>query len=165
MHLQFKRFFLALICVHLCSSVANVLAGDWVHWRGATQNGVSYDTGLPESFSLKEDDPKSNLIWTQPYGCRSTPLVMNGRVYILNGVGAGVLEGERTMCFDADTGKVLWEDRFNLFHTDIVSDRVGWTSPAGDPETGNVYIHGTQGFLRCYDKDGKILWNRQLTEE
>src|SRR5262245_9510653 len=79
---------------------------DWVHWRGPTQNGDSYDTGLPEKFSLDPKAPNSNCIWTQPYGCRSTPVVMNGRVYIINSAGEGVNEGERVMCFDADSGKV-----------------------------------------------------------
>lgn len=149
---------LAVVCGDVC-------AGDWVHWRGPTQNGASYDTGLPEKFSTRPGARDSNLIWTQPYGCRSTPIIMNGRVYIVNGAGEGIYEGERVMCFDADSGKVLWEDKFNLFNTDIVANRVGWNSPVGDPETGHIFIHGSQGFLRCYDKDGKIVWNHNLTEE
>src|SRR5690606_14510084 len=40
-----------------------------------------------------------------------------------------------------------------------------WCSMCGDPETGYVYAHGTQGFLFCFDKDGKVVWRRQLTEE
>src|SRR5258708_6477017 len=142
-----------LLCV-LCDSVVNNLfAGGWVHWRGAKQHGASYDTNLPEKCSLDPSKPNSILIWTAPYGCRSTPVIMNGRVYILDDAGQGVLESERLVCLDADSGKLIKEDKFNVFHTDIVSDRVGWTSPVGDPETGHVYIHGTQGFLRCYDKD------------
>jgi outer membrane protein assembly factor BamB len=69
------------------------------------------------------------------------------------------------MCFDAETGKVLWEKRFNVFFTDIVSPRVGWACLAGDPETGNVYAHGVQGLLFCFDKDGKVLWSHSCTEE
>ena len=69
------------------------------------------------------------------------------------------------MCFDAKDGKVLWEHKFNVFLTDIVSDRLGWTNLAGDPETGNIYAHGTQGLFFCFDKDGKVLWQHSLTEE
>ncbi len=158
--------FLAFICVHLRSSaVPSASAADWTHWRGPQQNGVSLDQGLPDKWSLDPKDPASNLLWTQPYGCRSTPVVLNGRVYIINLTGQGVTEQERVMCFDADTGKVLWEKKFGVFHTDIANSRVGWTNLAGDPETGNVYAHGTQGFLTCFDKDGKILWQHSLTEE
>ncbi|MFL5339388.1 MAG: PQQ-binding-like beta-propeller repeat protein [Gemmataceae bacterium] len=152
------------VAVLLCAAAA-ARAEDWTHWRGPLQTGVSLDTGLPEKFSLDPNAKDSNLIWTKPYGCRSTPIIMNGRVYIINGAGRGPLEGERFMCLDADTGELKWEDNFNVFLTDVVSSRVGWTNPAGDPETGNVYIHGTQGFLRCYDQDGKIVWQHSLTEE
>jgi outer membrane protein assembly factor BamB len=139
-------------------------AAEWYRWRGPFQTGVSPDKNLPASWS---DDPKmpENFHWKAPYGCRSTPIVMHGRVYLDNQVGSGVNEQERVMCLDAKSGKLLWEKRFNVFHTDIVSIRLGWTNLAGDPETGNVYWHGTQGLLTCFDKDGNILWQHSLTEE
>jgi outer membrane protein assembly factor BamB len=69
------------------------------------------------------------------------------------------------MCFEAETGKVVWQYKFNVFFTDIVAARLGWTNLAGDPETGNVYAHGVQGMFFCFNKDGKVLWYRSLTEE
>ncbi len=139
-------------------------AGDWSHWRGPSQNGVSPEKELPEKFSLTRAG-ENNLVWKADFGCRSTPLVLGGRVYVNNHTGKGALEQERVMCLDADTGRKLWEHTFNVFHTDIVSARVGWTNLAADPATGNVYCHGTQGLLTAFDKDGKILWQRSLTEE
>ncbi|HEV3145711.1 MAG TPA: PQQ-binding-like beta-propeller repeat protein [Gemmataceae bacterium] len=149
------------VCLLFCCSARGE---DWAHWRGPAQDGASADTGLPATFDINPKAQK-NVIWRQPFGCRSTPVILNNRVYIINGVGAGLSEGERVMCFDANDGRVLWENKFHVFHCDIVSSRVGWTNPVGDAETGNIYVHGTQGFLRCYDKDGKILWNHSLTEE
>ena len=70
------------------------------------------------------------------------------------------------MCLDALKGTKIWEHRFNVWLTDIVVARVGWTNLVGDPETGNVISHGTQGLLTAFDgKTGKILWERSLTEE
>ena len=146
-------------------TVADVRAGDWYSWRGPHQNGVSNETGLPDKWSPNPQAPDNNLVWKAPYGGRTTPIVMNGRVYLINDCGEGVNEQERVMCFNADTGEKTWEYKFNVFHTDIVSDRVGWTNMAGDPETGNVYAHGVQGLLFCFDKDGKVLWSHSLTEE
>jgi outer membrane protein assembly factor BamB len=140
-------------------------ADDWAHWRGPEQTGVSRDTDLPDRWSADAAAPDNNLIWKSPYGGRTTPIILNGRVYIINGSGDGIDQQERVMCFDADTGKVLWEHKFNVFQTDIVAIRLGWTVLAGDPETGNVYAHGTQGLFVCFDKDGKILWQHSLTEE
>ena len=139
-----------------------VQANDWAHWRGPEHTGVSRETGLPDTWSA---DPKENLVWKAPHGGRSTPIVQNGRVYIINVAGSGVTTQERVMCFDADTGAVVWEHKFNVFLTDIVADRVGWTHVVGDPETGNVYAHGVQGLLFCFNRDGKVLWSHSLTEE
>ncbi len=159
-----KRILLLLVAAWLIGP-AGAQADNWIHWRGPHQNGYSDDTNLPARWSPDPKAPNSNLIWTQPYGGRSTPLVMNGRVYIIDDAGEGVNEQERVACFDAETGKVLWEHRFNVFFTDIVSARVGWADLAGDPETGNIYAHGVQGLFFCFDKDGKILWSHSLTEE
>jgi outer membrane protein assembly factor BamB len=59
----------------------------------------------------------------------------------------------------------LWEHRFNVWFTDIVRVRLGWTNLVGDPETGNIYAHGTQGLLLAFNKDGKLLWSHSMTEE
>src|SRR5262245_31159240 len=141
-----------------------LVAADWWHWRGPSQTGASPEKNLPAKWSPKGE----NLIWKAPYGCRSTPLVMNGRVYLINSTidnGDARTIQERVMCLDADSGKLIKEHRFNVFHSDIVTVRLGWTDLAADPKTGNIYAHGTQGFLNCYDKDLKLLWSRQLTEE
>jgi outer membrane protein assembly factor BamB len=164
--MNFKKS-LAFLVFSLCSLClcGETFAADWVHWRGPEQNGVSREVDLPDRFSPNPKAPNNNLIWTQPYGGRSTPLVMNGRVYIIDDASEGINEQERVVCFDADTGKPIWEYRFNIFLTDIVSARVGWTNLAGDPETGNIYAHGVQGLFFCFDKDGKVLWSHSLTEE
>jgi outer membrane protein assembly factor BamB len=128
------------------------------------QTGVSPEKGLPSKWSPDGE----NLVWKAPYGGRTTPVVMNGRVYFINDAkdpDNPLTEQERVLCLDANTGKKLWEFRFNVFLTDIVSDRVGWTNMVGDPETGNVYAHGVQGLLFCFDKDGKVLWSHSMTEE
>src|SRR5687768_10874098 len=111
---QFHPLFFLTLCV-LCALCGKSSAGDWVHWRGPMQTGASFDTGLPEKFVFDKNKPDNNLIWMKPgYGCRSTPIIMGDRVYILNSAGEGVEEGERLVCFNADTGDVLWEDKFNV---------------------------------------------------
>ena len=73
-------------------------------------------------------------------------------------MGDGINEGEQVVCFEEKTGKKLWEYRVNVFHTDIVSSRLGWTTLTADPATGYVYAHTTGGDLLCLDKDGKLVW-------
>lgn len=158
-----ERFFavsLFLAGLFFCGEIQGVPAG-WASWRGVEGTGVSRETGYPETWSTDG----LNLLWNVPYGGRSTPIVMNGRVYIINRAESGETEQERILCFDARTGDLKWQYRFNVWLTDISSNRVGWSSPVGDPETGNVYVHGVQGTFLCMDPDGKILWERSLHEE
>jgi outer membrane protein assembly factor BamB len=156
------RRLLPLFLLAFAGSAA--LAGDWSFWRGPEQIGVSRERDLPESFSLTKGKA-GNLLWRAPYGGISTPIVQDGQVYLIYKVGDGPTMQERVVALNADTGEKVWEHRFNVFLTGIVDDRVGWTHMVGDPETGNVYSHGTQGFLTCFSKKGEILWQRSLTEE
>jgi outer membrane protein assembly factor BamB len=155
---------IALFSLALLSASSAASAADWVHWRGPEQTGQSKETNLPGEFDPKLKE-KGNVLWSQPYGGRSAPLVMSGRLYIIQGTGEGIHEGEQVVCFDEKSGKLLWEHRVNVYHTDIVSSRLGWTTLAADPAEGYVYAHTTAGELLCLDKDGKRVWSRQLTEE
>ncbi|MEM7312772.1 MAG: serine/threonine protein kinase, partial [Planctomycetota bacterium] len=111
---------------------ATLLANEWTNWRGPEKNGVSRETGLPSDV----DD----VLWMKKdVSCRSTPIVMNDKVYAVSRIGEGADEQERVVCMDAKTGDTIWEHRFGIFFTPIVSIRLGWTVPVGDPETGNVY--------------------------
>lgn len=152
------RLFITIILVAIPFSVS---ADDWSSWRGPNQDGTSTETGLISNWSLEGE----NLLWQADFIGRSTPVVLNGRVYVVGRIGTDITEQERIACFDAKTGDMLWDDKFNVFHTTITFNRVGWTNPVGDTETGNIYVHGVQGLFICYDKDGNINWSRSLTEE
>ncbi len=134
---------------------------DWANWRGPEHNGVSQAKGLISSWA-KEDE---NLLWKTPIGGRSTPIVMSGHVYVLHLTGQNETRKEELACLDADSGKILWTYKMDIFLSDIPEERVGWSSPAADPETGNVYLHGVQGFLVCVDANGKVVWSHSLGEE
>lgn len=135
--------------------------GDWPDWRGPDRDGISREKNLPEKWSLDGQ----NLAWKAPYGGRSTPVVLGDHLYLENTAGARDTEQERVMCFNADTGKLLWEYKYNVFQSDVPAHRVGWASPAADPETGNVYSFGVNNLVVALTKDGRKLWERSITEE
>jgi outer membrane protein assembly factor BamB len=159
--LNFSLLLFALIVLLATIDAGKILARDWPSWRGPNQNGASTETGLVSTWSLAGE----NLIWQADFIGRSTPVIMNGRVYVIGRAGMGLARQEQVACFDAQTGKMLWEHRFNVFQTTVPFNRVGWASLAGDPETGNVYSSGVGGMFVCYNRDGKILWQHSLTEE
>jgi outer membrane protein assembly factor BamB len=141
--------------------IASLAVADWPHWRGGDQHGTSPEKELPSSWS-KEGQ---NMLWHAPVGCRSTPLVLNDRVYMIGRVGEDEHRQERVVALDLDTGRIVWEHRFSVFLTDVVHHRLGWANLAADPTSGNVYAHGVQGLMFCFDKDGEVVWQRSLTEE
>jgi len=130
----------------------------WLNWRGPQQNGTSLEKNLPDKI-----DPKKPL-WSQNFPGASTPVVANGKVYVMCFLGDGPELQEGVACFDAESGKPLWQQLFSDFLSDIIYKRYATSSPTVDPETGNVYMQGTQGILAAFTADGKLLWKHSLME-
>ena len=150
------------LMVALVAPAAAILRGaDWPDWRGPARTGVSTETGLPSSWSPEGQ----NVAWSAPYGSRSGPVIFGDRLYLQNTSGSGASEQERVMCFNADTGKLLWEHKYNLFTSDVPPHRIAWSSPVVDPATGNVFAISGNGLVMSLSKDGKALWERSLAEE
>ena len=138
-----------------------VAVGDWPEMRGPARDGLSRETGLIETWAVNGE----NFLWRVPYGGRSAPIVMGNRVYVQNPSGRGTNLQERVMALDADTGKVVWEHKFNLFQSDVPPHRIGWASPAADPDTGNIYALSGGAQVIALSRDGKLLWERSFGEE
>src|SRR5436190_8494380 len=159
---DFRKLAIILACsasLALAQQIGSV--GDWPDWRGPNRDGVSKEKGLPEKWSLAGQ----NLAWKAPYGGRSTPVILGDHLYLQNTASKEKTEQERILCFNADTGKLLWEYKFNVFQSDVPAHRVAWASPAADPETGNVYVFGSNNLMTALTRDGKKLWERSITEE
>ncbi|MEX2186864.1 MAG: PQQ-binding-like beta-propeller repeat protein [Pirellulales bacterium] len=159
----------AVAATALLCSTGNLAAGefDWPNWRGPEQNNVSRETGLVDKWNPK-GGPGSNLLWkSEKLGTRSTPIVMNGKLYIVcRADPLTPLEGEKVVCADPATGDILWENKFNVSLSDVPGERVGWANLAGDPETGNVYCMGVCGLFQCIDgESGKTLWSSATHEQ
>ena len=138
-----------------------IAVGDWPEMRGPNRDGVSRETGLINTWALNGE----NFLWRVPYGGRSAPIVMGNRVYVQNPASRGTSLQERVMALDADTGKMIWEHRFNLYQSDVPPHRIGWASPAADPETGNVFALSGGAEVIALSRDGKRLWDRSFGEE
>ncbi len=136
------------------------LAAQWPAWRGPEDTGHYRQKAVITRWSPDGE----GVLWKVPVGGRTTPIVMDNRVFLIAPVGEGLGLRERVIALDADTGKTVWEHSFNVFDTDIVENRVGWTALVGDRQTGNIYAHATGGELYCFSGDGKILWKESLRE-
>ncbi|WP_419194386.1 PQQ-binding-like beta-propeller repeat protein [Novipirellula herctigrandis] len=130
-------------------------------------NGTAQATGLPSDWDPGGGEG-SNLLWksTEATGI-CTPVVMNGRLYSIQRSEEDTpREGEKVVCLDAKTGESLWENRYNVYLSDVPAERVGWTSPVADVETGNIYVLGACALFKCINGEtGETVWEVPLHEE
>jgi outer membrane protein assembly factor BamB len=134
---------------------------DWPSWRGPHQDATAADAPLISKWSPAGE----NLVWRADLMSRSTPVVVDGRVCANGRVGAGRTRQESVACFDAASGRKLWEHDLDVYLTAVPFSRVGWGNLTADRETGNVYALGVGGLLYCFDRAGKVIWWRSLGEE
>jgi outer membrane protein assembly factor BamB len=153
----------ALTAVFLVVALATASsASDWSQWRGPERNGTSSETGLISNWS----PDGTNLLWRAPFTGRSTPVVFDGKVCANGRTGEGITRQEMVACFDAVSGAKLWEHRFNVYHTTVPWNRVGWANLAADEETGYLYVQGVGGMFLCLDgNNGEVVWSRNLVED
>jgi outer membrane protein assembly factor BamB len=163
-----KRAAALIAGVWLCALVWPAWAADpfdWPAWRGPEQNNTSRETGLIDSWNPRTGE---NVLWYRDdLITRSTPIVMNGRVYLLNSVHQFTpREAEQVLCLDPQTGETLWAHTFNIYLTEAPGERAAWSNVVGDPETGYVYAMGLCDYFCCLDGEtGKVVWERSLHEE
>ncbi len=150
-----KVVFLSVILFHLFHGYA--ISQDWPDWRGRSRNAQ-----LAEHYIIKGAD--SVPVWSVPVGSGySGPTVAGGKVYLTDLVEEPV-QTEGVLCFDQETGRKLWEFRYECPY-----EGVGY--PAGPRasvvyEEGKVWSLGTMGHFYCLDAEsGKILWHRDLNRE
>src|SRR2546421_10002980 len=91
----------------LLPTSASAAVRGWLSWRGPQQNGSSLEKNLPESLNVKE------ALWVADFPGQSTPVIANGKLYIMGYLGDGADLQEGIACFDAETGQKLWQRLYN----------------------------------------------------
>ena len=148
------------------------IGSDWTYWRGPQMNGVSTEKNLPEEWD-PEGGEGSNLAWKRDIGSRSTPVYMDGKLYMICADKPDVPEeeGERVVCLDGKTGETLWEYRFNVYLSDVPRERIGWASVVAapnpdDPSQSRIFALGVCDYFCCLNAmTGELEWDKSLSEE
>jgi outer membrane protein assembly factor BamB len=147
------------ICVSTLIAIGLSRAGDWPNWRGPHHDGISREAGLLKSWP--KDGPK--VLWTAELtGGYSSVTVADGRLF----TQTKDKKEDLVVCFDASTGKRLWEYRYACDYADYPSlDKRFLTGPKATPtvDGDHVYAMGNTGLLLCLDaRTGKRVWERDL---
>lgn len=140
-------------------TAAGATVQGWLHARGPLQSGVSLEKDLPGKIDVSE------ALWVADYPGRSTAVAADGKLYIMGYQGEGSDLKEGVACFDANTGEKLWEQGYTDFLSDTIYLRYATSSPTVDPETGSIYIQGTQGILAAFTPEGRRMWHHSMMEK
>jgi outer membrane protein assembly factor BamB len=134
------------------------LAGDWPQFRGPDGRAVGSDTGLPATWSEKE-----NVRWKieLPGKGVSNPVIMNGRLFVTACSGP---DNERlhVLCFDANTGKKLWERTLRATGGTACHPKTNMAAPTPATDGKDLFALFATGDLACFDVNGDLRWYRSL---
>jgi outer membrane protein assembly factor BamB len=142
-------------------SRAAARAEDWLAFRGNNARSHSSQTGLPTEEKLAEA-----IAWKKaiPGRAVSGPIVVGGRVIVTSSDGP---KDDRlyVVCFDAETGRRLWQRAFwatgrTLHHP---TSAVAAPTPASDGQ--RIFAFYSSNDLICLDLDGNLQWLRALTAD
>lgn len=166
----------------LIVAVSSILAvnlpaaeSSWPQFRGARGDGSSLAKDVPVTWS-----ETNNLAWkvAVPGRGRSSPVVMNNRIWLTLAVEQGVvrqrIQGDdmqtaervslEVVCLDAKDGKIIWHTKlFDVDKPDPVHWFNSWATPTPVVEAGKIYCDfGTWGTACLNAKNGKELWRTRL---
>jgi outer membrane protein assembly factor BamB len=162
---SFSRLKLAALLPSLLAGMAAVYAEDWPQFRGPNRDAVWNETGLLKSFPAEG----LKVLWRKPVSWGwSSPVVVQGRVFITDAVLAQPDAKERLQCFDESTGDLLWTYAFEVAYPDWAFDPEHGSGPTTTPivEAGKVYMLGRSGPVYCFDaQNGVVIWEKDLGKE
>lgn len=137
--------------------VLSAEAGDWPQFRGPNSNGHAVGPATPVEWS----DTK-NVAWKTsiPGLGWSSPVVVNGKVFLTTAVPHGEGLSFRAMALDAKSGKVIWDREVRtLDKAPAIHTKNSHASPTPLVRDGAVFVHfGAQGMARLAAADGELQW-------
>lgn len=152
-----------LIVTGALGSAMAVSAADWPQWRGPGRDAVWTETDIRQTF------PADGLAvrWRQPCGNGwSSPVVADGRVFLLDAVLEKPTSTERIRAFDESTGELRWTHADDAKYPDWAFDPSQMMGPYSTPTVseGRLYSLGATGRLNCLEAaTGNVVWTRDLT--
>jgi hypothetical protein len=171
-----KRAILASLCLALF--VANARAQNWSQFRGQNASGVAEGKTTPATWDATK---MTGVRWKTPIPglAHSSPVVWGNRVYVTTAVSTEAKPAARYGLFgDVDPVKDEPKHSWHVIALDKMTGKVVWDQIAYDglPKTKRhpkathasstpatdgkhvVALFGSQGFMVCYDENGKLLW-------
>ena len=134
------------------------LAENWSRFRGPNGSGQSDDAGIPTKWEAV------NFLWKQPLSNvgHSSPVIWDNRLYLISGdakTGAQVVSA-----YDTQTGKPIWEKRFDVGSYDINHlNSYASSTPAVDADhLYLLWLKEGRVILTALTHEGDEVWHRDI---
>ncbi len=136
----------------LCAATAS--AQDWPQWRGPNRDdkvtGFTAPKAWPKTLTKK---------WTVAVGIgESSPVMVGNKIYVFSRKGGD----EVTTCLDAQSGKEIWQDKYEA--SAVRGPSSAFPGPRSTPAVGEgkVCTLGVNGTVSCLDAaTGKKVWRKE----
>lgn len=136
------------------------MANDWPQWQGPDRNAISKEKGLLQQWPTNGP----TIAWSTKGlgGGDSAPAIAAGKIFGMSNRG----NQEVVWALSESDGKEVWVTPIGA----AVEQRVPQSKegPAGTPaiDGDRLYVIGMGGRVVCLNvSDGKIVWQRSLTED
>ncbi|MHC4132591.1 MAG: PQQ-binding-like beta-propeller repeat protein [Planctomycetota bacterium] len=138
------------------------IAKNWASFRGSQGSGVSAYTNIPDKWDGKSGE---GVLWKSeiPLSGHNSPVIWEKKVFIS---GANK-EKRQVYCFDADSGKLLWEGDIESTPANNesgleIDSGTSYAAPTVATDGSRVCAIFPNGDVACFDLEGKKLWTRNL---
>ncbi|MEE9270634.1 MAG: PQQ-binding-like beta-propeller repeat protein [Candidatus Krumholzibacteria bacterium] len=149
-----------LACVLLPASLPPAASAQWPGWGGPDRNFKADAQGLSTQWSAGGP----TQVWSRDLGAGYSAIAVDqGRLYTMYRKG----KKEIVVALDAETGKTVWEHKYDAFLLKDMDPQFG-EGPNATPlvHEGRVYTLGIAGRLECVDKKtGKRIWSNGLVQK
>ncbi|MCB1063104.1 MAG: PQQ-binding-like beta-propeller repeat protein [Verrucomicrobiae bacterium] len=134
-------------------------AEEWTEFRGPGGQGHSEAKNLPSEWSKR-----NHVKWeTEVPGTGwSSPVIVNGRVYLTSAVEDRSKLSLQALAFDAESGKPIWNTEvFSVDSPTKIHSKNSHASPTAIFEDGKVYVHFGHDGTACVDAtSGAVIWKQ-----
>jgi len=151
----------ALLSVLSCSAV--VFGSDWPQFRGPGGTAVSDDKDVPTTWDMKTG---ANVRWQVDLPARgvSCPVVAKGKVFLTSCSGYRQ-DRLHVVCYDAATGKKLWERQFTATGSTNSHPKTSMAGSTPVTDGERIFALFGTGDVAALDADGTLLWYRSLVRD
>lgn len=139
---------------------STAIAADWPEFRGPNGTGIYNGPKIVTEFG-----PTKNVAWstTIPGKGWSSPIVVNGKIYLTSAVPSDGGQSLRAIAVDAKTGAIDWNREVNAVDAATAGrqhSKNTYASPTPVSDGQHLYVHFGHMGTACLDFNGKILWKR-----